>query len=550
MIPWLLQPNSQVDVHGRGTGKSAGLGQTLDRNVRLMPGGITSITGQSFGQLLTRTLPSTFKFLEQQFGYVKGVHYVINQVPPAFFKTTYERISKFENFLSFITGHGCLLISQDRTGSGRGPNIDFEVIDEGLTIKKEKYDEEVSPANRGNDEKFGRYSKKPLHFHHGFHYSSSMPETSLGKWLLNHGNYYEKEAGIQIFKEWNNIISMQLDLLDMDKASDFQHQWNEIQRAKRNMRPFVSKGGVLFTLANVFDNDRIDFMGYIRREQSKLIKMKFLVEIMNKIIDKVEDCFYSIDDNLHLYYNADNEDFILGIADNTAYDFNVLSKRDCRYDGDCNRDALLELSFDWGAHISVMTVGQEKALDFSTGLVQPCDNFINEFFTKPEDGKVMIDEVIEEFCHYYRGHHTKELIYFKDRHGDIKFANSSKTYNEQAIDGLRSAGWIVHLKEHRGLEPPVHDKFLLWANIFKEFNPNYPRVRFNATNCKYTLISLKNTRVIEIKNKWKKDKTSEDPKKGLPQEESTHFSDAVDKRIWTKYGNRLKGRSSFVPTRV
>ena len=549
MIPWILQPSSQVDVHGRGTGKSAGLGQTLNRNIRKMPGGITSITGQSFGQLLTRTLPSTFKFLEQQFGYVRGVHYVINQTPPKFFKSTYERISRFDNFISTITGHGGLLISQDRSGSGRGPSVDFEVMDEGLTINKEKYDQEVSPTNRGNDEKFGKYAKNPLKYHHGFHYSSSMPQTSKGKWLLKYGEYYEKEAGINIFKEWNNIVQMQLDLLEMDKASDFQLQWNEIQRAKRKIRPFVSNKGILFTLANVFDNERIDFLGYIRKQKEKLTTTEFLVEIMNKIIDRVEDCFYNIDDNLHVYHNADNDDFIRGVADNTEFDFNILQKRDCRFDQDCALDQQMEISFDWGAHISVMTIGQERNYDFATSLLQPTDNFINEFFSKPEAGKVMIDELIDQFTEYYRFHKTKELLYYKDRHGDIKHPNASKTYNEQAIDRLRAAGWVVFLKEHRGQEPPVHDKYLLFANSLKEYDPRYPKIRFNGTNCKYTLISLKQTKVIEEKGKFKKDKSTEDPKKGVPQEESTHFSDAVDKRIWTKYNKTLRKGSSFIPAR-
>ena len=31
-------------------------------------------------------------------------------------------------------------------GSGRGPNIDFEILDEALTIIKHRYDQEISPA--------------------------------------------------------------------------------------------------------------------------------------------------------------------------------------------------------------------------------------------------------------------------------------------------------------------------------------------------------------------------------------------------------------------
>jgi len=95
MIPEILQLNnpqlisvtnnakSQVDVWGRGTGKSFIIGWKVNLINRLLKRAITSITGQTFGQLLTRTLPSTFKLLEQ-LGYLKyspdtGGHYVIGQ---------------------------------------------------------------------------------------------------------------------------------------------------------------------------------------------------------------------------------------------------------------------------------------------------------------------------------------------------------------------------------------------------------------------------------------------------------------------------------------
>lgn len=54
---------------------------------------------------------------------------------------------------------------------------------------------------------------------------------------------------------------------------------------------------------------------------------------------------------------------------------------------------------------------------------------------------------------------------------------------------------------------------------------------------------MNNTKVIECNGKFDKDKNSERNNKKLP-EEATHFSDAADKRIWTKYGNKLYGRVS------
>jgi hypothetical protein len=127
---------------------------------------------------------------------------------------------------------------------------------------------------------------------------------------------------------------------------------------------------------------------------------------------------------------------------------------------------------------------------------------------------------------------------------------NSLSYNNQAIERFENRGWTVEPKSHRGMEPPQHDKYLLWVNILKGNDPKYPKVIFNGRNCKYTLISMNNTKVIERNGKFDKDKKSEMSKIILP-EEATHFGDAADKRIWTKYGNILYGRTStFVPPRL
>jgi len=56
---------------------------------------------------------------------------------------------------------------------------------------------------------------------------------------------------------------------------------------------------------------------------------------------------------------------------------------------------------------------------------------------------------------------------------------------------------------------------------------------------------MNNTKVIERNGKFDKDKDSERSKKILP-EEAAHFSDAADKRIWTKYRKTLNNRVSGI----
>jgi hypothetical protein len=551
---------NKVDIWGRGTGKSFLVGWDVQSVNRLMPRAITAVTGQTYGQLLTRTLPSTFKFLES-LGYKRHNdkndpgNYVIGVKPPAHFYSPLEKVMRYDNVISFSNGNALLMLSQDRAGSARGPNVDYEILDEALTIDKERYDQETSPTNRGNEEIWGNRSRSPVPWHHGYHYVSSMPFLTSQKWLLNYADYYEQEAGIQLFSIWNRIVKLQLELIPAAKEKNselFKGIWNETIRLRKQILPFVSKNGLLFTLANAFDNIENVGMGYIIREYDKQTNLTFMVEIMNMILDKVEDCYYNINDQKHVYYNASNDSYIRDLAENTSWDMNQLSAPDCRFDLDCDPTRALEIVPDWGAKICLFSVGQEKDFDMVTGISMRVDAVINEFYVKPDaSSSVMINELVDEFCNYYRFQTKKEVKYFHDRYGDSRQPNAknAKSYNEQAIDRFRHNGWIVTSEIHKGMEPPQHDKYLLWANILKGSDPRYPQVRFNGSKCKYTLISMNNTRVIDKDGKFTKDKSSERSNTILP-EEATHFGDAVDKRIWTKYGRLLTSRSTFVDARI
>ncbi|MFA5817338.1 MAG: hypothetical protein WC865_17175 [Bacteroidales bacterium] len=550
----LLNPRSKCDIWSRATGKSFLVGWDINAVNRRMPRALTSVTGQTYGQLLTRTLPSTFKFLEAM-GYAKDKNYVVGRRPPSTFLTPYEKIMKFDNVISFANGNAILMLSQDRIGSARGPNVDYEILDEALTIDKERYDQETSPTNRGNEDLWGPNSGNFVPFHHGYHYVSSMPYSQTQKWLLDFAGYYETEAGLQIFSIWNRIVKLQMELIPAYYARDQKLYTlinNETIRLRKQILPFVSKSGVLFTLANAFDNLSNIGISYIIREYEKQNLLTFMIEIMNIFLDTVEDCYYHLNEAKHVYFNATNDGFIRDMAENTNWDFSRLAAEDSRFDKDCNPDAPLEITPDWGSSISLFTVGQEGGVDFvnsSAGLV---DNFINEFFVKPDNPNgVMINTLTDQFTEYYRNHHDKTIIYYRDRYGDSKNPNVNKSasYNDQAIARLEKAGWTVIQEVHKGMEPPQHDKYLLWGNILKGNDPAYPQVRFNGTKCKYTLISMNNTQVVQKEGKFSKNKKSEQSRTILP-EMATHFSDSVDKRIWTKYGHLLTAQSTFVAART
>lgn len=566
-LPGLLyDAKSEVSVAGRGTGKSFAIGFKMDGIIRSMPRSVTALTGITYGQLLTRTLPSSFKLLNQM-GYQQGVNYVIGRRPPSYFRDSYESLNKFDNIISFANGTRFAMISQSESGSGRGANTDYEILDEALLIDEEQYKNEVVPTNRGNNEFFGKKSRHPVTQHHGFTYFTSMPTSKSGRWILKYGEYYKTERGIRLFDTWNRVVAMQIELLDVVRAyrlakeggteqqrvearDEFKARWQEIQRIREQIKPFVSEKGVLFTLSNAFDNLEMLRIDYILNSQERMPNMIFLLEIMNMYIEKVTDCYYQINEAKQVYYNSQDASRIRGLAEDSDYDFSKINTDSSVYDKDCDPSAPIELGFDWGSSICVMVVDQERHWDFVANCAtdQVCQTQINEFFVKPDTSPgIMVKDLIGKFIAYYRSHSNKLVYFYRDKYGDHKNPAqiNSKTFNEMAIEELRAAGWDVITREHKGVEPRQSDRYNLWGNILSETNPALPLWRVNGDKCRYTLISMNNAKVKTVDNKLTKDKTSERPDSGVLPEEATHFSDARDKLIWIKYGELLTSGSRY-----
>ena len=555
----LLAAKNKYAIFSRGTGKSYIAATEVDENVRLMPRGITSLTQATIGQALTKTLPSTFKMLET-LGYKRynyDTHtgdYVVCRQPPEGFLRPLEHIMNFDHCITFSNGHVLYILTQ--TGNSRGPSVDFNITDEALTIDKEQFDQESAPTNRGNEFVFGRKSEHPVLKHHGNLFLSSMPYTPQQKWLLEPAKYYEEERGIHLFDTWNRIVKLQMQMIEAkleDDRTKFRDIWNETVRLRKTITPFVSKQKTLFMLGSIFDNIANVGMSYVMSQYKVMDRLAFMIEILNYMVDRVEDCYYRVDER-HVYYNATNDSFIRDQAEDNDFNMRMLANNDdCRRDLDCDPRQPLEIAVDWGSSASFLSVQQERNYDFVARgpSLFPLQCVINEFYAqRSEEDDTLVNAVCDKFCAYYANHPMKTAVFYRDRYGDVRHANSKKSYNEMFIERLQKHGWRVEQRVHGGIEPPQHDKFLLWMTILAETDARFPKVRFNGDHCKYTLISMNNTRVITGSDgRFTKDKRSERNQSVSPLE-ATHFGDCVDKLIWTKYGKLIQKSASFVDVRV
>ena len=558
----MLSPRNLVLVCGRATGKSWIHGQRLDEAIRWMPRCTIGMPVKTFGTGYTGTFQTMLSALDK-FGYVKDGNYVVNRRPPESWEDSYGKIEKYENCISIANGCKMAMFSQTDSGNMRGVSVDKLMADEVLVLSEEKLMKEAFPTNRGNLEHFGKGAHHACHLHHGFDMTTSMPYNREGRWIFKFAQYYREKFGIEIMQVWNRIVHLQQQLLDTGSPKQFAECWNDIEDIRRQMPPRVSDDGTLFYVANAFDNLANIGLKYIKDQRDVLTNLEFLIEILNLYIERVEDCFYNLDEQRHVYYTGYDikamED--AGLTANADLGFRG-KMESAKYDRDYDPDRPLEIAPDWGSQISLFVVCQTFRVELPVvSAVQgyiPETSFsgdylyqINEFFDKPDGSGTIIDNICNRFCNYYANHRHRVIHYYRDRYGDHRNPNvvNSKSYNEQAMEILRKRGWTVVAKVHRLGEPPMSDKHLLWQEILSERQSCPVRFRINGNRCRYTVISMNNARMVYGGNVFKKDKRSEKPSSGVLPEEATHFSDAIDKLVWTKYGDSVaKKRRMFVRT--
>lgn len=530
------QPSEATSVWPRGTGKSFIIAWIMHCAVRMMPRSAWALAGESYKQILTRTLPGTVAALGK-LGYAYERDFYIRKKPPASakFKRPYEAPLSYDNFLIFRNGTGFHLASLDPGGgSVRGLNTDGIISDESLLIsgkKKEKFTSEILATNRGN----GRYFQH-VPFHHGVFHFSSMPTSKESSWLLESSEYYQdskyyRDLGRGFREIRNEIIELQLKFVQNKNTEYRLRLWEQIAALKKQLRFFKSEEGILYSEADIFDNIHNVGIKFIEQQYRDLTDFMFLTEILNKFFDTIEGGFYA---HLDRYTHGYRDSFDNGYLSDQEYGSENLRSLDSRMDGDVLRTQPLRIAVDWGSKINCLTVTQHlKSLNELRFLK-------NMYVKRPK----LLDHLAADFCEYYRYHGDKTVFFAYDHTGNSQMANSDLTYAEQFAKILRKNGWSVRMAPK--FAPPTHqEKYLLVNRILREHDPSYPKLRFNLENCKETVVSMEQAPARDVPGKGiTKDKSSE--RSSMPQEEATHLSDTVDIHVVSLFADFLEEAPGFV----
>lgn len=476
MVAFATQPDIFLEW-ARGTGKSTIFALRIEQLITQMPRMCGAIVGETYQQLLTRTLPSTISALAM-FGLYKDVHYFIGRKPPKVWKWAepYEPSLNYDHFLIFYNGAGFHLVSLDNANSGRGLNTDAILGDEAALFDYDKLFNNVLTTNRGKIDLF-KHSK----LHHSQLFASSVPMTIRGKWLYK----MEEEAK----KDPKQILYL--------RASSEHNRHNLGEKWFK-------------------DNRRI------------MTDLMYNAEILNIRPGKVEGGFYpNFDEHKHCYTGFNNS-----YLESLDYNFDKLKNISSLMDGDCNTHQSLDIACDWGSKINTLVVGQESGNTYRV---------INSMFVKtPENANHLADK----FCDYYSTHKNKHVTFYYDHTAIYTDAFRSSGFADEFADKLIDRKWTVQ-KVYVGQAPGHHGKYMFWCSLLTEEHDHLPTFLINSSNCKYVIVSMQNAGVLMGRKGFEKDKRPERHEKAI-DEETTHFSDAIDTLLYFRYAPSLDSKGEWV----
>lgn len=461
-----IAAHTEIDICGRRFGKSFGIvSLRIMRNVMFMPGSTGCFVASSYKQAHTRTLPAALSGLAE-FGWIRDVHYVIGKRPPQ--KLGYRQpiipLNNFDDVVSFYNGAQMLIVSQDVKMSSNSATFDWIIGDEAKGLNFDKLKDETFPANGGTRRYF---SDCP--WHHGMLFVSDMPVLKSARWLLN----YREKATPEVVDTIKALLAERWEVTLWEDGELKQERLEELDKLINGLR----RHAVLYREWSTFENVDVVGLSYIKQMKRDLPPLVFQTSILSKRIEKIKDGFYpNFRDNIHTYISNNNTPLEADGYDFTAKDYGCLT------DGDVDLKAPISVAFDYNANINWLVAAQR---DGSTLKI------IKSFFVKYER---KLRELVDDFCHYYRAHIMKTVIFYYDSTAlGSNYAVSNDDFRSVIVEQFNKNGW--HVEQKFIGKPMKHtEKYTILNDGFKGAKHLLPM--FNAENNEALLIAIHMAEVI------------------------------------------------------
>lgn len=515
----LVSAHDEYYVCSRGLGKSEGIdARAILQNVWSMPGSTGALLSPTYAKAWGNTLPAICHALAS-WGYIEGIHYYVGRKAPADknFKQPKRKPLReaWQNCFHFWNGTVMVVLSFNQGMSANSMSLDWIIGPEAKFLDYNKIKSEVNPANRGNKQYFD-YSP----FHHRVTYSTDMPTSKTGKWILDkenemdtsHINYirnlYKEKKRFQKLEVQTEYSKRNIALLESDLRDARKYQVPKIPIKGKEL-----EYSVYYAEYDIFDNLEVvgkDFIWQMQRDSPALI---WRTAFLNERLFRVPNGFYSALTDDHFYLPNDS-----GNLQKLGSNWKKLTTSGCLGDGDLDMNQPLYIGCDANAAISTVCVGQ---VDHNTRQMKT----LKSFFVKTP-GK--LQDAIQLFCDYYNPLIKKEVVFYYDHTFTWASGTTNDSYRDTVVSVLQKNRWNV-TDEYIGQSAGHAWKHLQIDKALKGDQEMLTPV-FNLIHNEFLKIAMEQTGVKQGKTGFEKDKSPEHlpDTADSPDEHKTHVTDAWD----------------------
>jgi hypothetical protein len=512
LIAFLVDAWLTVVAFGRGTGKTHGVTATwIYTRAKQLPRSTGFILSITYAHLIDTIIPAMQKSWGEM-GLVEGVHYWIREEPPQELELD-KPITPVDDpkyFIFWVNGSTTKLVSMDRQAMVNSKSFDYGAICEARKQDGQRIEDDVIPTIRGNEQYFGHCPE-----HGTILIESDLPKDVKGKWWLKYKKEMDQEDVDWIMQMQRWISELQTNL-EVTESESIKKQLEKTIEEVRSQINEMRKNLVHWIEASTFDNIHALGEKVLRYLKRTLSDKDYDISVKNIYHEEVDDCFYpELDDAIH-GYDAFNYAFI----DKQE----KLPKRDCRWDRDVNLTKALDVTIDYNLRHSCIDIYQfvNKKIRFLK----------HHYVLAPRTHFDMVDDI----CKYYEFHQTKTVNFIFNH----TFTSGDKVLNrssirKEVVEQFKKNGWKV--KEiYIGAAMWHETLYYHWIDLLTGKLPF--GFMFNRGNgCDIWYHTTKQTD-IRVNNKppqqgrkqpkFFKNKKSERPGSGIPQQEATHNTESVD----------------------
>lgn len=494
----IISAKEEYIIASRGFGKSEGIdAPRLVRNVFAMPRSNGVLLSPTYGKLLRNTLPAIFHALSR-LGYVRDRHYVVGHRPPKKlkFKRPYIEPLNYDYTISWFNGSIQNLISFDRPMSANSMSVDYVFGYEAKFLDYDKIKNEVMPANRGN-----RCYFDSCPWHHGVLFTTDMPTSQKGMWILDKQKEMDPELIKMIVNTYDRIKTLE--------ASGKKHE-RQLASLRKDLALF-RRNALFYAEYDAFDNLEVLGMDFIKQMKRDLPPLIFSTAIMNQKMKKIVNGFYSaFSESIHVYEAVDNSYLEL-------LDYHQPEEwRRWQKDTDYDPSIPLLIAFDYNASINSLVVGQDQDRTIKT---------INSMFVKTPR---KLNDLVNAFCDYYHDTPNRDVVYYYDSTAIADTPLDSVSFADTVMTTLSSRGFNV-IDVYIG-QQARHNVKHNWIDLALKGDTRFLFPMFNEDNNEYLLLALQRTGIKQGKNGFEKNKDVEKTPDTAdnPDELKTHITDAWD----------------------